>query len=149
MAQIKRHASAQWHGSGKEGTGSLTTQSGTLKDTPYGFNARFGDGKGTNPEELIAAAHAGCFSMALSAQLNSAGLSPERIDTTATVTLEKQDAGFAITRVHLVCRAKVPDVDAQKFQQVAEAAKNGCPVSKLLNAKISLEARLESQVAAD
>jgi osmotically inducible protein OsmC len=146
---MDRKASATWRGGLKDGNGALTSPSGVLNHTPYSFRTRFENEPGTNPEELIAAAHAGCFSMALSAQLNSAGLSPERIDTTATVTLEKQDAGFAITRVHLVCRAKVPDVDAQKFQQVAEAAKNGCPVSKLLNAKISLEARLESQVAAD
>ena len=107
MAQIKRRASAEWHGSGKEGTGSLTTQSGTLKDTPYGFNARFGDGKGTNPEELIAAAHAGCFSMATAFQLTGAGHPPESLDCEATLTMDQVEGGFKISAVHLVLKAKV------------------------------------------
>jgi osmotically inducible protein OsmC len=145
---MDRKASATWRGGLMDGTGSLTSPSGILSNTPYSFRTRFESEPGTNPEELIAAAHAGCFSMALSAQLGKAGMTPERIETTATVTLEKQDAGFAITKVHLTCRAKVSGGDAQKFREVAEAAKSGCPVSKLLKAQISLDARLESESAA-
>jgi len=141
---MDRKASATWRGGLKDGKGILTSPSGVLNSTPYSFQTRFENEPGTNPEELIAAAHAGCFSMALSAQLGGAGMAPERIDTTATVTMEKQDAGFAITKVHLVCRAKVPGADARKFQQTAEAAKSGCPVSKVLNAKITLDAQLEN-----
>jgi osmotically inducible protein OsmC len=141
---MDRKASATWRGGLKDGKGILNSPSGVLKNTAYSFLTRFENEPGTNPEELIAAAHAGCFSMALSAQLGGAGMAPERIDTTATVTMEKQDAGFAITKVHLVCRAKVPGADAQKFLQTAEAAKSGCPVSKVLNAKITLDAQLES-----
>jgi osmotically inducible protein OsmC len=146
---MDRKASATWRGGLRDGKGILTSPSGVLNNTPYSFRTRFESDPGTNPEELIAAAHAGCFSMALSAQLGNAGMAPERIDTTATVSLEKQDAGFAITKVHLVCRAKVPGAEAEKFQQAAEAAKSGCPVSKLLNATITLDARLESELAAD
>ncbi len=142
MAQIKRHASAQWHGTGKEGAGSLTTQSGTLKDTPYGFNARFGDGKGTNPEELIAAAHAGCFSMATAFQLTGAGHPPETMDCNATLSMEQVPGGFKITAIHLVLKAKVPGLDDAKFQALAREAKENCPVSKVLNADITLEASL-------
>ena len=142
MAQIKRRASAEWHGSGKEGTGSLTTQSGTLKDTPYGFNARFGDGKGTNPEELIAAAHAGCFSMATAFQLTGAGHPPESLDCEATLTMDQVEGGFKISAVHLVLKAKVPGIDNAKFQELAAGAKANCPVSKVLNAEISLDATL-------
>ena len=142
MAQIKRHASAQWHGTGKEGTGSLTTQSGTLKDTPYGFNARFGDGKGTNPEELIAAAHAGCFSMATAFQLTGAGHPPDTMDCNATLSMEQVPGGFKITAIHLVLKAKVPGLDDAKFQELAREAKENCPVSKVLNADITLEASL-------
>ena len=145
---MARKASATWRGGLMDGNGSLTSPSGILSNTPYSFRTRFESEPGTNPEELIAAAHAGCFSMALSAQLGKAGMTPERIDTTATVTLEKQDAGFAITKVHLTCRAKVSGGNAQKFQEVAEAAKSGCPVSKLLKAQISLDARLENESAA-
>src|SRR3974390_254320 len=122
-----RKASAVWNGSLKEGKGTISTDSKALSNAQYSFSTRFENGVGTNPEELIAAAHAGCFSMALSAQLGGAGMTPERIDTTATVTMEKQDAGFAITKVHLVCRAKVPGADTQKFLQTADAAKSGCP----------------------
>jgi osmotically inducible protein OsmC len=143
MASIKRHASAAWHGSGKDGAGSLTTQSATLKDTPYGFNARFGDGKGTNPEELIAAAHAGCFSMATAFQLSGAGHPPESLRTDATLTLEQEAGGWKISAVHLVLRAKVPGIDAATFQELAAAAKANCPVSKVLNATITLDAALE------
>jgi osmotically inducible protein OsmC len=141
---MDRKASATWRGGLRDGKGILTSPSGVLNNTPYSFHTRFENEPGTNPEELIAAAHAGCFSMALSAQLGNAGMTAERIDTTATVTMEKQDAGFAITKVHLVCRAKIPGGDAQKFKQAAEAAKSGCPVSKVLNAKITLDAGLES-----
>jgi osmotically inducible protein OsmC len=144
MASIKRHASAAWQGSGKDGNGSLTTQSATLKDTPYSFNARFGDGKGTNPEELIAAAHAGCFSMALSNELGSAGFTPESIRTSAVVTIDKTAAGFAITSVHLDVTAKVPGASQQAFEAAASAAKSGCPVSKVLKAEITMDARLET-----
>jgi lipoyl-dependent peroxiredoxin len=144
MASIKRHASAEWQGSGKEGKGSLTTQSATLKDTPYSFTARFGDGKGTNPEELIAAAHAGCFSMALSAQLAEAGLVAQSIRTKATVTLEKSGGGFSIPAVHLELTARIPGASQQAFETAAENAKAGCPVSKLLNATITLDKKLEA-----
>jgi lipoyl-dependent peroxiredoxin len=142
MAQIKRHASAQWHGTGKEGTGTLTTQSGTLKDTPYGFNARFGDGKGTNPEELIAVAHAGCFSMATAFQLTGAGHPPESLDCNATLTMEQVPGGFKIAAIHLVLKAKVPGIDNARFQDLAREAKENCPVSKVLNAEITLDASL-------
>jgi osmotically inducible protein OsmC len=143
MASIKRHATAAWAGSGKDGSGILTTQSGTLKDTPYGFNARFGDGKGTNPEELIAAAHAGCFSMATAFQLSGAGHPPESLHTDATLTMEQVPGGWQIAAVHLTMRAKVPGLDAAKFQELAEGAKANCPVSKVLNATITLDATLE------
>ncbi len=145
---MDRKASATWRGGLRDGKGVLSSPSGVLNNTPYSFHTRFENEPGTNPEELIAAAHAGCFSMALSAQLNGAGLTPERIDTTATVTLEKQDAGFAITKIHLVCRAKVPGATAESFNQAAQAAKGGCPVSKVLNAAITMDARLESELAA-
>src|SRR5271166_763453 len=143
MAHIKRHASALWYGTGKEGTGTLTTQSGTLKDTPYGFTSRFGGGKGTNPEELIAAAHAGCFSMATAFQLSGAGHPPDSLHTDATLTMEQEGAGWKIAAVHLVLRARVPGMDAAKFQELAAGAKANCPVSKVLNAEITLDAKLE------
>jgi osmotically inducible protein OsmC len=142
MAQIKRHASAKWQGSGKDGTGSLTTQSATLKDIPYGFNSRFGDGKGTNPEELIAAAHAGCFSMATAFQLSGAGHPPETLDCDANLTMEQVPGGWKIAAVHLVLKAKVPGLDDAKFQELAKGAKENCPVSKVLNAEITLDAKL-------
>jgi lipoyl-dependent peroxiredoxin len=143
MPSIKRHASAAWAGSGKEGTGSLTTQSATLKDTPYGFNARFGDGKGTNPEELIAAAHAGCFGMATAFQLSGAGHPPETLKVDATLTMEQEAGGWKIASVHLVLRARVSGLDDAKFQELAAGAKANCPVSKVLNADITLDAKLE------
>jgi osmotically inducible protein OsmC len=143
MASIKRHAGAVWQGSGKDGKGTLSTQSATLKDTPYSFNTRFGDGKGTNPEELIAAAHAGCFSMATAFQLSGAGHPPESLHTDATLTMEQDGAGWKISAVHLELRAKVPGIDAARFQEIAAAAKAGCPVSKVLNAEITLDAKLE------
>ena len=142
MASIKRHASAAWHGSGKEGTGSLTTQSATLKDTPYGFQSRFGDGKGTNPEELIAAAHAGCFSMATAFQLSGAGHPPESLHCEATLTMDQVPGGFTISAVHLTLKAKVPGIDSDTFLRLAGEAKANCPVSKVLNADITLEATL-------
>jgi lipoyl-dependent peroxiredoxin len=143
MASIKRQANAVWDGSGKDGKGNLTTQSATLKATPYSFNTRFGDGKGTNPQELIAAAHAGCFSMATAFQLSGAGHPPEHLQTDATLTMEQEGAGWKIAAVHLVLRARFPGIDAAKFQEIAAAAKAGCPVSKVLNAEITLDAALE------
>lgn len=137
-------ASAVWKGGLKDGRGSLSSSSGVLSETPYTFSTRFEGSAGTNPEELVAAAHAGCFSMALSAQLGEAGLTAERIATTATVTLEKTDAGFAVTKVHLDLSAKVPGADRAAFDAAANNAKTGCPISKLLSAEISLSAVLES-----
>ena len=128
----------------RDGRGKISTDSGVLRDTQYSFSTRFENGVGTNPEELIAAAHAGCFSMALSAQLGNAGLTAEKISTTASVTLDKVGGGFAITAVHLTLKAKIPGADNAKFQELAAKAKAGCPVSKLLNAKITLDASLES-----
>jgi osmotically inducible protein OsmC len=140
---MKRKGSAVWRGGLKDGKGTVSTDSGVLDDTQYSFSTRFEDGKGTNPEELIAAAHAGCFSMALSGQLGKAGLTAERIATTASVSLEKSDAGFSITAVHLDVRAKVPDADKSAFDKAAADAKAGCPVSRLLNATITMDAKLE------
>jgi lipoyl-dependent peroxiredoxin len=141
---MRRKASAVWNGGLKDGQGTISTDSGVLSGTQYSFSTRFEDGIGTNPEELIAAAHAGCFSMALSGQLGQAGLTAESINTTATVRLEKTDAGFAITSVHLDVRAKVPGADQQAFETAANNAKAGCPVSKVLNAEITMEAKLET-----
>jgi|SRR5579862_2449629 len=139
---MDRTGSAHWSGGLKDGKGTVSTQSGTLKQTQYSFSTRFENGVGTNPEELIAAAHAGCFSMALSAQLGNAGMKAESIDTTATVTLEKVGDGFSITRVHLDLKAKIPGADKAKFDEATQNAKKGCPVSKVLNADISLNAQL-------
>ncbi|MGY4524836.1 OsmC family protein [Pseudomonas sp. UBA4617] len=139
---MKKTASAIWQGGLKDGKGLLSTESGALKQNPYGFNTRFEGVPGTNPEELIGAAHAGCFSMALSMMLGEAGLTAERIDTAAEVTLDKQPDGFAITAVHLVLRAKVPGASEAQFLDIANKAKAGCPVSKVLNARISLDAAL-------
>lgn len=141
---MKRKGSAVWSGDLKGGKGTVSTGSGVLHDTQYSFKTRFENGAGTNPEELIAAAHAGCFSMALSAQLGNAGLTPQRIDTAATVTIEQSGAGFAITAVHLDVRAKIPGADQAAFEKAANEAKSGCPVSKVLNATISMDAKLES-----
>lgn len=141
---MKRKASAIWKGGIRDGKGTISTDSGVLSETQYSFSTRFEEGKGTNPEELIAAAHAGCFSMALSAQLGEAGLTAESIDTTAAVTLEKTDDGFSITTVHLDVAARIPGADQQAFETAANNAKAGCPVSKLLNAKITMDARLEA-----
>lgn len=141
---MKRNASAEWKGGLKDGKGNISTDSGVLANTQYSFSTRFEDGKGTNPEELIAAAHAGCFSMALSGQLGQAGLTAESIRTTASVNLEKTDAGFAITSVHLEVKARVPGADQGAFATAANNAKAGCPVSKVLKAEITMNASLES-----
>ncbi len=139
---MKNSGSAVWSGGLKDGKGSISTQSGALKEYPYGFTSRFEGKPGTNPEELIGAAHAGCFTMALSNILGEAGMTAERMDTKADVTLEKQDDGFAITAVHLTLRAKIPGADNAKFQECAAKAKAGCPVSKLLKANVTLDAAL-------
>ena len=139
-----KKGSAVWKGSLKEGGGAISTETGVLRDAPYGFKARFEDGPGTNPEELIAAAHAACFSMALSLGLGNAGFTAESIQTEAAVRLEKVGDGFAITHSDLVCVAKIPKIDDKTFQQIAEQTKSGCPVSKVLNAKITLAAKLAS-----
>jgi osmotically inducible protein OsmC len=141
---MKRNASAVWKGGLKDGKGTISTDSGVLSDTLYSFSTRFEEGKGTNPEELIAAAHAGCFSMALSLELGNAGLTAESIRTTATVTIEKTNGGFTITAVHLNVAAWVPGANRQAFESAANNAKAGCPVSKVLNAKITMDAKLEA-----
>jgi osmotically inducible protein OsmC len=140
---MQRTAIAHWSGGLKDGKGAITSASGVLNNTPYSFSTRFEGQPGTNPEELIAAAHAGCFTMALSGQLGNGGMTAEAIDTTATVTLEKHESGFAITTVHLQVKAKIPGADKAKFDQAAKNAKEGCPVSKLLNAKITMDAQLQ------
>jgi osmotically inducible protein OsmC len=142
MAAITRTASAHWQGTGKEGKGTLTTQSGVLSTTPYGFNTRFGDTKGTNPEELLAAAHAGCFSMALAFGLTAAGFTPTSIATTARVTLEPDGPGFKISRSVLALEASVPNISREQFEKIAQGAKGGCPISKVLNAEITLDWKL-------
>lgn len=139
---MKKSASAVWSGGLKEGKGTISTESGALQDNPYGFNTRFEDQPGTNPEELIGAAHAGCFTMALSGQLGKAGFTAERLQTRAVVTLDKDDSGFTITKVQLSLEARIPGIDDGQFQRIAADAKAGCPVSRLLNAEISLDARL-------
>jgi len=140
---MKRKASAVWQGGLKDGKGSISTESGVLKETQYSFSTRFENGIGTNPEELIAAAHAGCFSMAFSAELGKAGITPASIQTTATITLDKTDAGFAVTESHLEMTAKIPGANEAKVREIAAAAKAGCPISKVLNAKITLDAKFE------
>jgi osmotically inducible protein OsmC len=139
---MKKTAWAVWHGGIKDGGGTLSTETGVLKEAPYGFKSRFEGGKGTNPEELIGAAHAGCFSMALSLMLGEAGLTAETIETHAEVTLVKGDDGFAITASHLIVTAKIPGAQPAQFEEIANKAKAGCPVSKVLNAKITLQATL-------
>ena len=141
---MKRKAYAVWRGGIIDGSGTISSDSGVLSNTQYSFSSRFENGIGTNPEELIAAAHAGCFSMALSGQLGAAKLTPESINTTATVTIEKQGDGFTITAVHLDVRAKVPGASVEAFDTAAKKAKEGCPVSKVLNARITMDAVLES-----
>jgi lipoyl-dependent peroxiredoxin len=142
---MKRKASAVWTGNLKEGKGTVSTDSGVLKDTQYSFSTRFENGIGTNPEELIGAAHAGCFAMAFSAQLGNAGLTPERVQTQATVTFEKVEAGFTVTGIHLDLVARVPGATKEAFDKAANAAKEGCPISRALKAvPITLDARLEA-----
>jgi osmotically inducible protein OsmC len=141
---MKRKASAQWQGDLKGGKGTISSDSGVLSDTRYSFTTRFENEKGTNPEELIAAAHAGCFSMALSAELGKASLTPESIRTTATVSLDKLDTGWTVTESHLDVTAKVPGASQEAFLTAALAAETGCPISRLLKAKITLDAKLES-----
>jgi lipoyl-dependent peroxiredoxin len=139
---MQRTASAHWSGGLKDGKGTVSTQSGVLNQTQYSFSTRFENGAGTNPEELIAAAHAGCFSMALSAQLGNAGMTADSIDTKATLTLDKTDAGFTITAVHLDVKVRIPGADQAKFDEASQNAKKGCPVSRVLNANITMDAKL-------
>ena len=141
---MKRKASAEWKGGLKDGEGTISSDSGVLSDTQYSFSTRFENGIGTNPEELIAAAHAGCFSMALSAQLGEAGMTAESIKTTASVNIDKVEGGFAITKVHLEVTARIPGADQQAFESAANSAKINCPVSKVLNAEITMDAKLEA-----
>ena len=140
---MKRSASAVWEGQLKDGKGTMSTESGVLSSARYSFSTRFEGEKGTNPEELIAAAHAGCFSMALSGQLTAAGLKPASIRTSAALTMDKLEAGWTITEVHLDVAAKVPGATQEAFDKAAGAAKAGCPVSRVLNAKVTMTARLE------
>jgi osmotically inducible protein OsmC len=139
---MKRSASAVWRGGLKDGKGTVSTESGALSTVPYNFRMRFENEKGTNPEELVAAAHAACFSMALSLFLGEAGMTAESIETTATVTLEQVGGGFSVTSSHLKTAVKIPNADKAAFQKAAEGAKAGCPISKLLNASITLDAKL-------
>jgi osmotically inducible protein OsmC len=141
---MKKHASAVWKGDLKTGKGTISTESGALKDEPYGFNTRFGDTPGSNPEELLGAAHSACFSMALANILGESNLVADSIETRADVTLLKDDTGFSISAIHLTTVAKVPGTDAAGFEAAANKAKAGCPVSKVLNAKITLDAKLEN-----
>jgi len=144
---MKRKASAVWRGGLKDGKGTISTESGVLKETQYSFSTRFENGVGTNPEELIAAAHAGCFSMAFSAELGKAGITPESINTTATITLDKTDTGFAVTQSHLDVTAKLAGADTTKSREaleIANAAKAGCPISRLLKANITMDAKIEA-----
>ena len=140
---MKRNASAQWQGDLKTGKGTVSTDSTVLSETPYSFSTRFESGKGTNPEELIAAAHAGCFTMALSGQLGNAGLTPQQLRTTASLTFEKVDAGWTVTGIHLEVKGKVPNADQAAWEKATQAAKTGCPISRLLNTQITLDAKLE------
>jgi osmotically inducible protein OsmC len=141
---MKRSASAVWRGDLKAGKGTVSTESGVLSQTPYSFSTRFENVKGTNPEELIAAAHAGCFTMALSAQLGNAGLVPESLETQATLTMDKVEAGWTVTAIHLEVVARIPGASQAAFDTAANAAKTGCPISRLLNTSITMSARLAS-----
>jgi osmotically inducible protein OsmC len=141
---MDKKAWAVWTGGIKDGSGTISTETGVLKEAPYGFNARFENGKGTNPEELIGAAHAGCFSMALSLMLSEAGLTAEKIETHAVVTLDKIGDGYEITASHLTVSARIPGADDARFLEIAKQAKTGCPVSKLLKARITMDAKLEA-----
>ncbi|MEX1221699.1 MAG: OsmC family protein [Idiomarina sp.] len=139
---MKRNASAQWKGGLKDGKGTISTDSGVLENTQYSFGTRFENGKGTNPEELIASAHAGCFSMALAMLLGEADVTPDSVDTKASVSLEEDDSGFSITKIHLDVKVKASGIDNDEFQKIAGKAKDGCPVSKVLRADISMSASL-------
>ena len=141
MAIVKK-GSAHWEGSIKEGQGTVSTETGALKDHPYGFKARFEGGKGTNPEEILGAAHASCFSMALSLMLGEAGFTPKSIDTIAAVSMDKDGDGFSITSVHLETKVAIDDIDQETFDRITNQAKTGCPVSKLFNAEITMDAQL-------
>lgn len=141
---MKRKAAAEWKGGIKDGKGTISTDSGVLSESQYSFSTRFENGSGTNPEELIAAAHAGCFSMALSAQLGEADMTAESIRTTANVNIDKVEGGFAITKVHLDVTARIPGADQQAFEAAANSAKINCPVSKVLNTEITMDAKLEA-----
>lgn len=141
---MNRKASAVWQGGLKDGKGTISTESGVLSQTQYSFGTRFENGKGTNPEELVAAAHAGCFSMALSAELGKSNITPISIETAATVTFEKLDSGWTVSKVHLDVQAKVPGIDPAAFNTAANTAKENCPISKLLKAQISMSVKLES-----
>ncbi|HEX9305561.1 MAG TPA: OsmC family protein [Thermoanaerobaculia bacterium] len=141
---MKRKASAEWHGDLKTGKGTVSSESGVLAGTPYSFTTRFESGKGTNPEELIAAAHAACFTMALSAELGKSNVVAETLQTTATVTLDRVDSGWSVTESHLEVSGRVPGASADAFQKAAEAAEAGCPISRLLSARITMEAKLQS-----
>jgi lipoyl-dependent peroxiredoxin len=141
---MKRKASAAWQGDLKTGKGTVSTESEALSNTQYSFTSRFENGKGTNPEELVAAAHAGCFTMALSVQLGEAGLVPEKLETTAAVTFEKLEAGWTVTQIHLEVKGKVPKANTAAWEKATAAAKTGCPISRLLNATITMDAKLES-----
>ncbi|WP_299690105.1 OsmC family protein [Hydrocarboniphaga sp.] len=141
---MKKKAWAVWKGSIKEGGGAISTETGVLKDAPYGFKSRFENGPGTNPEELLGAAHAACFSMALSLALGQAGFTPDTIETHAEVTLDKLGEGYAVTSSHLILKAKIPGIEKAQFDEIAAGAKAGCPISKVLNAKITLDATLQS-----
>ena len=141
---VKKSASAHWSGPLKSGQGTISTETNALQAAPYRFNSRFGDGPGTNPEELIGAAHAGCFSMALALELGKLDLTADSIETSASVTLDKDGEGFAITAVHLTCTARVPGANAATFDKVAQATKKGCPVSKALKAEVTLDAKLQA-----
>lgn len=141
---MERKASAVWRGGLKDGKGTISTASGALSDTQYSFSTRFENGTGTNPEELIAAAHAGCFTMALSAELGKASITPASLETAATVTMDKLDAGWTVTKVHLEVKGKIPGGDPAAFNTAAETAKKNCPISRLLNATITMTAALQS-----
>jgi len=141
---MKRTASAAWLGDLKQGKGTVSTQSGVLKETPYSFTTRFENGIGTNPEELIAAAHAGCFTMALSASLGRAGFTPQKLSTQATLSFEQVQGSWTITAVHLETSARIPNIGREKFDEIAADAKANCPVSRVLNTKITLDAKLEA-----
>jgi lipoyl-dependent peroxiredoxin len=143
LRYMKRTANAEWHGDLKSGKGTISTASAVLSTTPYSFSTRFEEGKGTNPEELLAAAHAGCFTMALSAQLGAANLTAESLATTCTISLEKQPDGWAITESHLDLKAKVPGATREAFDKAVQNAKSGCPVSKLFNTNVTLTSTLE------